>query len=436
MIAFRCSVPVTPTKVTAVKRELELSEAKLPRPKEEQQGDGQRRSAALGGDQRGSAAIIDDDVAHVKGCASAACFRCMYLKYKEAWEQQLQIGGVSWIDAKVTSGVWGLGCRICAAAGQRDTFSTFRVASGHLGNLKRHQATNRHAQALAKLGLAPRAPNAKAAPSEEDFQKVLRHILSDGSLEEEGVCGGRWKLRRMIWALAEAKREMDRHFLLRCESIALYQDSRQQMLLVRFAGCTADLVTRRGVLGHVHMVGSGNQAILQGMAKVLDTFASRGFGGPRPPLQGSVAVDTQLREHICSKVELFGTDSAADELLAARLARQPDSLLPNVLTVARDRTHGARRRATWGFLMFLRGPRFIAQPLPRVMGCRAPVCNSPPPGSCRGHGRPTRSSARFWTCSSSGRRASPAGSRTALSCPAFLRSSSRRQRATWSPAQT
>ena len=335
----------------AVKRE-ELEspvENKVARPK----GELSRLKIKLEqGGQWGSEVTAQDEIEHIKGCGVKAlgrcCFRCTYIEQKEVWEKQLGRDGINWLAARITDGTWGLGCRVCARAGGRkgNVFATFSVTAGHLGNLRRHQVSAGHATALADLGLGTAMVEEVAkCPSEDDFRKVLKHVVADGSLQEQGICGGRWKLRRMIWALAEAKREMDRDFLRSCESIALYQDSRQQMLLVRHAGCTEDLVTRRGVLGHVRMVGSGNQAILQSMTKVLDTFVSRGFGLPGLGAASTTKVDMQLREHIQAKVELLGSDSAADELLAGRLARQPGSLLPNVLIVARDRTHGARR---WG----------------------------------------------------------------------------------------
>lgn len=358
MIAFAYAAEHygTPQKAATVKRELESpAEDKVARPMALSRCKIklEHKIQLEQGGQRGSAVTVQNDIEHVKGCAAQACFRCAYIKHKEVWEKQLGLGrdGINWIAARIIDGAWGLGCRVCAGAGQKggvggqtgNKFATFSVTSGQLSNLRRHQASEGHAKALASLGLGRATEEGAKCPSEDDFLKVLKHVLADGSLQEQGLCGGRWKLRRMIWALAEAKREMDRDFLRRCESIALYQDSRQQMLLVRYAGCTEDLVTRRGVLGHVHMVGSGNQAILQSMTKVLDTFVSRGLG--LPGIASVPKLDMQLREHIQAKVELFGSDSAADELLAGRLARQPGSLLPNVLIVARDRTHGARR---WG----------------------------------------------------------------------------------------
>lgn len=180
--------------------------------------------------------LKEDDVLHVEDCANlSTCSRCLYLRNQEEWEKHTRIKylNTTWLAPKITDGVWGLGCVICSAAGFTSDFANFTVRTYvHKGNLKRHNVSAQHQEALNMLGMDNTETNKKLTPTMDEFKQVLDHRrgVTSLSLPLKSI-GRRWKLQKMQWCLAEGAREMMRDFLWEAGSVALSQDARGNKLL-------------------------------------------------------------------------------------------------------------------------------------------------------------------------------------------------------------
>ena len=249
--------------------------------------------------------------------------------------------GVSWLTQQFVNGKWGLGCSACRASGQSGKFSAGLIRSGGIQTLKVHAESNIHHLALQDLGvLTARTSDTKHNgdhPPIEDFMKVLKHRESGHSLRSGVVdVGGRFKITQMQWCLAEADRCQARDFLSRASSIAIAQDCRHNVLLMRYSASSEALVTQKGFLGAA-FVGEGETItnVVKTMGLIVERFCSRGSGGPMPELP-----DECLFQKICGAVSVFVADAASNERGAGRASK---SMFPNLLTVQRDRPHAATR---------------------------------------------------------------------------------------------
>ena len=231
-------------------------------------------------------------------------------------------------------------------------WARFEISDPGPGHLEHHARTAVHTRAINQM-LGRPVPEAQTAPSKEDFEKVYDCCRAAVSLRAGSGEIKRGKFRRMVWCLAEAKRDLDRRALKAASVIALQQDGRGDRLLLRFAMCAPDLSIRRGCLGHAKGYGTGHAAIARATAEIVDRFSSPGWGAPAGAVGlegGHVAVDARLRDAILGRTELLGADAASDEQLAAQVLRRPlpgtgTPLFPNVKVTVKDRTHGARRSA-------------------------------------------------------------------------------------------
>ena len=91
------------------------------------------------------------------------------------------------------------------------------------------------------------------APGEEDFRAAHKHFLAGGTLQLPDV-GGREKVTRMLFCLAEAQRECERAALKKARTIAVAKDVSQNALALTFTACdeTTFSVTR-GFFGRMHL---------------------------------------------------------------------------------------------------------------------------------------------------------------------------------------
>ena len=228
------------------------------------------------------------------------------------------------------NGKWGLGCSVCRASGQSGKFSGALICSGGVQSLKLHSNANMHKLALQDLGVLDAAVPATAFhdkhPPIADFMKVLQRRESGHSLRSGVVdVAGRFKITQMQWCLAEADRS-------RAKSIAIAQDCRQNVLLMRYSACNESLVNQRFPGGSFcsrrrdhHECGENN-------------------GGPAPEVLHSwvwwtLAAAARLRP---------SKDLLCCYRFRCRRGKQrarggASKQVPGLLTVQRDRPHAATR---------------------------------------------------------------------------------------------
>ena len=124
---------------------------------------------------------------------------------------------------------------------------------------------------------------------------------------------------------------IDAKFICGAGSIALFQDVRDGVLLIRFQACNASLETRSGVLGYEALrERSGAQALKDVLSEAMQAFATS-FDG----------VDDRVITSLKQNTHLFVADGASDEQLCGRLLKA--SIFPNLLLIRKDRTHACTR---------------------------------------------------------------------------------------------
>ena len=189
----------------------------------------------------------------------------------EAWE----IHGSEWqnqcplVEESPNFGSWlafdgeGMAC-LChwtnGPTARRDHFATFtiRVTAKTALNRRRfarHAATRSHQEAvvvaLKKRGARAEDIDRVGAPDLEAFGQVLRETRT-GGCSSHGVSGvgGKKKVRKMQWCIAEACRVLQRRFWRQACSMTVAQDKRGTRLLVRWRAASANpLKFRSGTLG-------------------------------------------------------------------------------------------------------------------------------------------------------------------------------------------
>ena len=273
-------------------------------------------------------------------------------------------------------GTVALGCKLCQAVAQRVASGDFAehaarllrpstIASGtsrsrlRAHQLAKHQTSFTHRFAVRQSGALLRS----RAPAHDDFRKVIR-AAKDGIRRGVDGVGVAKKLRRIIWCVAEAIRQQHRVALRRATSIAIHQDKRAAMLLVRFTAADAAMTQVSGILGLVQSHG-GHLDIIRSTEDVVRSFCTAGHG--RPPSSSSagvaagLAVDEELMAYVKAHVHLFNSDAEGAELRAGQMSRfsvrgLAAPLFPHLKCVCWDGAHASRRvmRRPWDADAYLR----------------------------------------------------------------------------------
>ena len=256
------------------------------------------------------------------------------------------------------------GCAACKLAGLRTIWAIGRAGSMEnntavsVDYLKRHENSKKHKDAVAKI-MGVRISSVAGAPSQDAFQKTLEAAQSNQTSGEVCGVGKRWKLRRMVFALAEAKRRADQQFLRHATSICLMQDVRKGKLLIRFRAANPKLCTRRGIIAQRKLHRSMAEDLRDATLKGLEDFCKRRKLPGEPPCD---QIDYALLAHIMINIRFFTSDAAPDEQAAGNLLRRPpisdswEKWLPNLRVVSRDRAHASRRittRLPWVILLLV-----------------------------------------------------------------------------------
>ena len=282
----------------------------------------------------------------------------------EDLKEDLPDSWLMWFD-ETKSQKFALGCLVCRAAKLKSPWGMATVgqdaknsSSLHGGNLNRHANSLEHRLAtieyVRQRGVAVSSAGVveKFAPTEDCFLTVLQHVKSTGGLDEsgDGSSGAPHarKVKQMMWCLAEAVWRVDRASLKAAEVIALFRDERAGHLLLRAACVGDDLILRHMLLGIKPRFGTGSLEITAATTEVLKRATNGLWSKPvrdrRIKDRPELVVDQEMLDHMCAKVRIIASDSAADELAAARMSSAgPDAIFQNVEAVLRDKAHASRR---------------------------------------------------------------------------------------------
>ena len=262
---------------------------------------------------------------HVANCkVPAQCAICAFLRSQTSWTEAtpVEVHGTcvgSWLVLQQHSdtGTLGLCCWVCRKHGSESEFAKGVVATGFLGNLKRHGRSESHQAALAQLGCDNSHNSNAEAPDVSLFEKAwgaLGQALTKGLANE---CG-RWKRTQLQWALAEADRQMLRDFLSGAVSIAVAQDGRAGILHMRFSAAHKDLSVRKGYWGSIAVpYGETITNLKKAMIAILNRLCTPCLGGPYEGQPNS-----SLRQHLQRSVTICVADAAANEQGALRASME------------------------------------------------------------------------------------------------------------------
>ena len=267
----------------------------------------------------------DHDRIHFARCCKgpAACSQCVFAVHKVDWMQRYlwPSRGKSWIEVRRT-GNFAIGCQVCKQVGKGKAFGLLRVRKNLTSSrFLNHERTRDHRDAL-RLGdgeVTLTQLEVDRAPSLEAFKQTLKDTWTCNSSTRHATVGKQKKVRKMKWALAEARREWHRQALQNASTLSLHQDATGGTIALRFTCCGFDLQPHSGVLGlcnvakHYSLDSCGvKSATLQILRDICTPIL-------RPPYKMTGELDKALHQHLLGIVELWDTDAAEDEVLAGKL---------------------------------------------------------------------------------------------------------------------
>lgn len=297
---------------------------------------------------------------------------------------------------------FGVGCSVCRQAIETGKLKGFSQAgqdwrscsvTGYLSlqtrRLEKHESSRDHVRAAG----SHRLEDPCSAPRLKDFHELLAHVRKS-PIGTSGISsvGGQKKCRKLLWCVAEARRESKRAIFQSADgagaengkflcSTTLFQDARRGSLSLRFTAANSKLERLEGSFGVADLGEKlDSVGIMHATMAVLQNFSTRYLSPPHleegSGLQRGVppkpALDSDLFLNIVTSIEVFVSDAASDELRAGHmLARQSTAeeyhpVLPRLRLVLRDKPHAVRRNLTrgWNSDPFLHevADRFVFRP--------------------------------------------------------------------------
>lgn len=283
--------------------------------------------------------------AMVKPCKGTKSLDAMWKKHGWSWASKYP-----WlIPVEEMGAVTSLGCTICCQTTEKhcsqNSFASCEITSAQTSVFQKHEKSAAHQARAASLceGQIP-----IFAPSVREFGDCLEAVWK-GSAE----CT--WKVRCMMWCLAEAHRNQLRCQLLKSESVAVQQDVRDNQLLLSFASADGNLKLTCGFLGQVDLAdrfGLTSKDIAQATIYIVHKFSTRHLGKPlrqndSPKVEDlSPSIDHSLVQSLQQHVEVFAADGASDEQRSGQVLKK---WFPNLKLVQFDKAHAMQRvlSRTW-----------------------------------------------------------------------------------------
>ena len=292
--------------------------------------------------------------------------RVLFRNMKVKWMSQTLIDAKkpelgSWLSES-SKAPWGIGCRVCSGAllklpvveRQRCKWTNFTISGLSIKwcNISRHGLSRIHQLALMHsrdaLSCRPSC-DPHAAPPVEDFKAALEHKKKGASFSAMSNVAGRSKAAVLTWCLAESVKNIEKHLLKRALCVAIHQDARNGILLVRFSAVDSQLNRLEGVFGLAKDFGTKSKEVYTATLQILRDFCTEHLAPPHAA-ESKTRFDVALYEYIKNHIELFDADAASDEQRVGRLLRGKSTVdnlegMPNIKMILRDRAHAATRHA-------------------------------------------------------------------------------------------
>ena len=217
---------------------------------------------------------------------------------------------------------------------------------------KRHAATPVHKECAGNTSKGLAASFGLAPPLSMFHDCLFAiHSGSHNFNSTDGAPDQRMRFRRLVFCLAEAKRNQTRASLRQSLSSSVQQDVRKAQLLLRVTSCDADLNICSAPLGQCNMAehfGLSALGVRQCTEYIINKFATKELHVPERKPATDLNMDEELCDTIRKSVELFAADGAADEQLAGTLLKD-SGFFPNMKMKMRDQCHGVKRvlSRTW-----------------------------------------------------------------------------------------
>ena len=301
-----------------------------------------------------------------KNCSTKRCPKCWCTRNLDKLQDEFP-----WLVVKAQP--FGAGCSVCMARTEGQTLknqpgkewcegTVTLYASLQPRRLEKHQNSKQH-----RLGLDLITPvQEDSAPSTLQLKTVLDHAKKHPvGVDGVNAVGGQKKVRKIVWCLAEANRELKRqlwrdgkgpeHEKL-VQSTTLFQDTRKGRLSLRFTAASSCAERRAGHFGTIDISENLDAlGVMQGTMNALKTFCTPCQSPPhceRPP---AAELDVNLLQRVVQSIEVYVTDSAGDEIRAGFMlaGQSATSMLqphfPGLRVVSRDKPHATRRNLSRGF---------------------------------------------------------------------------------------
>ena len=314
-----------------------------------------------------------DNLRHILDCKETNCPRCWFTKSHSQLQSITPLLGCldldevmqarikaalpkSWLKSCTTDSGWGVGCRLCFAAGVKRGMGEFKCGRGAVSalqssNLVRHAGTETHKLAavayVRKLGLTVSDGGLvdNFAPDLASFLKALEVAKRGGNAGE--LPFGDQKFKQMVWCLAEAAWQPHRQALSKADVIGLFRDERAGHLLVRATAIGPDLVLHHFVLGIKSRFGTGALNVSDATRTIMQRVGSLKWAQPGQTSPTEPGFDgADLFAQFAPKVRCVAVDSASDEVVSALDMVEGSGYCTGIECVLRDKAHASRRCLT------------------------------------------------------------------------------------------
>ena len=197
----------------------------------------------------------------------------------------------------------------------------------------------------------------------EDFVHLLKNI-KERKMKKEEAYGDRYKLRRMLFSLAEASRQAKRHQFTTASQACMMHDGADSKLFARYALCTKDIERKYGFFGVFDLVQqhktADSLALASSLSSIITNSCTQFLGVPYKSPEWKkkhVKLDEKAYNNIRVAISQLIADEAADEGRARELlvdnfdwdsipdlhAEDVNKFLPNAYVHSIDKAHSAKR---------------------------------------------------------------------------------------------
>lgn len=224
---------------------------------------------------------LSRSIAHQKQCSkSHGCSKCVWAKKGK----RLQLA-FPWLrfGRRLDTSTFGLGCSVCCRYGWHKKMAANGRRAVATPYLNRHQETQKHQEAMKWEAGHATESELLAAPSTEEFDKVLNDMRRGQSMRD--VLGGSASDRSsfMRYCLSEALLDLNRERCRTAATLCVTRDERKGRLLIKFRACGwKSLKVFTGVLGMPRLnEGASAEDLVSATAKALRRFCYKNFAPPR-----------------------------------------------------------------------------------------------------------------------------------------------------------